>query len=137
MFNTKGDDFLENIVFDDGTKLADYNYTIKQVAMPRGFYPIADYFNYGAWITRDGVVSLSVDPKSDVRTSRTVRDEAWRVLSHTRHGFGSSPYWKNTTTMRWQFECHFWHAESKQYWNLEPHRYAASYAYVVLKGCNP
>lgn len=137
MYNIKGNDFLENVVFEDGTKLSDYDYTIKTVPTPRSFYPIGDYFNYAAWITRDGVISLSVDPKEPVRTTRTQRNMAWSVLASPTHGFGSSSNWKNGETMRWQFECHYWFAENKQYWNLEPSRTASSYADVVANGCNP
>ena len=131
------ENFAENIVFDDGTKLSDYDYTLTHAIQPRGFYPIADYFNYAAWITRDGVRSLSLDPNSKVRTNSTYKNDGWRVLSSTTQGFGGSPYWKNTKVMKWQYDCHYSFAANKNYWNLEPHRTASSYAQVVAKACNP
>ena len=137
LVDNNDENFAENIVFDDGTRLSDYDYTVKHVIQPRGFYPIADYFDYAAWITRDGVRSLSIDPKTKVRTNSTYKNDGWRVLSSTTHGFGSSPYWKNTQVMKWQYDCHYSFAANKDYWNLEPHRTASSYAQVVLKACNP
>lgn len=137
MFNSTDEDFAENIVFEDGTRLSDYEYSVKYAPVPRGFYPIADYFDYAAWITRDGVVSLSVDPNSSVRGNKSQKDSAWNVLSSTTHGFGSSSNWKNTKVIGWQFDCHYWFANSKDFWNLEPHRTASSYAGVVAAGCNP
>ena len=138
LVNSIGEDFAENIVFDDGTKLSDYEYTVKYAPMPRGFYPIADYFNYAAWITKEsGEIALSLDPKESVRSTSVARDAAWNVISSTRQGFASSPKWKNTQVMKWQFECHYWFAENKDFWNLEPHRTASSYLTVVAFGCNP
>ena len=165
-------DFAENIVFDDGTRLADYEYNITYVTdhqnpmtyatgladyqnpmtyatglndyqnpaygiMPMSYYPIGDYFNYAAWITRNGEISLSLDPKVSVRTTGAGRDAGWRAISSTTQGFGSHSYWKNTQVMKWQYECHYWFAEDKEYWNLEPHRTASSYAAVVVAKCNP
>lgn len=136
MINSNGEDFIENIVFDDGTKLSDYDYSIKYVPTPKS-YAISNYFNYAAWIKRDGVISLSVDPKSKVRTNSTERNRGWAALSSPTHGFGSHSYWKNTKVMHWQFDCHYSFATNKKYWNLEPHRTASSYLQVVAKGCNP
>ena len=136
LVNSVGDDFAENIVFEDGTKLSDYEYSVKYLPMTRS-YTIANYFNYAAWITRNGVVSLSVDPKENVRSFTAEKDKAWSVLSSKTRGFGSHSNWDNTKVMGWQFDCHFWFAGSKSYWNLEPHRTAGSYAAVVAAGCNP
>lgn len=142
MINNNGDDFANHVIFDDGTKLSDYDYTVVYKPMPRNYvitssYEITNYFDYAAWITRDGVISLSLDPKPEVREHGSIKNSAWDVLSSSTKGFGSHKNWKNTQVMKWQFDCHFQWAPFKDYWNLEPHRTASSYAEVVLNGCNP
>lgn len=137
VYNANGEDFADNIVFDDGSKLSDYNYSVKYTPGPKDISPIEEYFNYAAWITRDGITSLSLDPKTSVRSNSTVRDQAWGVLSSETEKFVSSQYWQNTKVMKWQYDCHYTFASNKDYWNLEPHRTASSYLEVVLKKCNP
>lgn len=134
--NSNGEDFAEDIVFDDGTRLSDYDYSVTYVQTPKS-YAIAQYFNYAAWVTRADGVTLSLDPKDAVRTNKTEKDSAWGVLSSPTQGFGSHSNWKNTQTMNWQFDCHYWFAESKDYWNIEPWRTAGSYVEVVANKCNP
>lgn len=148
LYNVNGQDFADNIIFDDGTKLSDYDYVVKydetklsdyavNSVTTYGYYPIGDYFNYAAWITRDGVVSLALDPTHGVRGTTSIKDAAWSVLASPTHGFGSSPNWRNTQVMQWQFDCHFAYAKDNAYWNLEPHRTASSYFQVVAASCNP
>ncbi|WP_106768165.1 DUF2599 domain-containing protein [Paenibacillus faecalis] len=136
--NSNGEGFAENIVFDDGTRLSDYDYSVKYVPMLlSSFYPIQEYFDYAAWITRDGVISLSLDPVEKVRKNKSEKDAAWGVLSSPTDGFGSHANWNNTQVMKWQYDCHYWFASNKDYWNLEPHRTASSYIEVVTAACNP
>lgn len=137
LYNLNGEDFAENIIFDDGTKLSEYDYSVKYISTPKGFAQVEEYFNYAAWITRDGITSLSLDPKSSVRTNSSNKYQAWTILSSEAEGFSSSPYWDNTKVMKWQYDCHYSFASNKDYWNLEPHRTASSYLQVVLKQCNP
>lgn len=137
LYNNNGEDFAENIVFDDGSRLSDYSYTIKYLPTPKSISQIEEYFNYAAWITRDGITSLSLDPNSNVRTNSSVKDQAWGVLSSETEGFANSNYWQNTKVMKWQYDCHYTFASNKDYWNLEPHRTASSYLEVVFKKCNP
>lgn len=144
LFNSNGEDFIKEVTFDDGTKVKDYDYTItylntsaNNVIVPNYSYPIAQYFDYAAWIVRDGVVSLSVDPNDSVRSEREIKDIAWNVLSSPVYGFGGDSAWRNTQVMKWQFDCHFQFANYKDTWNIEPSRTANSYLAVVLAGCNP
>lgn len=127
---------LDEVELDDGTKLGDHEYIVKE-SPNMNDARWGSYVNYAGWITRNGVVSLSIDPTTKVRNDRGYRDAAWHALASPTHGFASSPKWKNTKVMGWQFDCHFAGAKHKQYWNLEPHRVANSYAYVVLHLCNP
>lgn len=136
MVNSNGEDFAENIVFDDGTRLTDYDYIVEYVPAARS-YALQEYFNYAAWITRGTEVSLSLDPKIDVRREVRVKDAAWAVVSSSSQGFGSHPNWRNTQVMHWQYDCHFDLAYHKDYWNIEPHRTASSYLEVLRWGCNP
>lgn len=137
LYNNNGEDFAKNIVFDDGSRLSDYSYTIKYLPTAKSISKIEEYFNYAAWITRDGITSLSLDPNSNVRTNSSVKDQAWGVLSSETEGFANSTYWQNTKVMKWQYDCHYSFAKNKDYWNLEPHRTASSYLEVVFKKCNP
>ena len=136
LFDSTNGDFVKNITFDDGTKLSDYEYEIVKSKQTKS-YALRDYVNYAAWITRDGVVSLSIEPKDNVRNSKSEKDTAWSYISSPTHGFGSSSNWRNGKVMGWQFDCHYSFANSKTYWNLEPHRTAGSYMEVVASGCNP
>ena len=137
LYNNTGEDFSENIVFDDGSKLSDYSYTIKYLPEPKSTSKVEEYFNYVAWITRDGVTSLSLDPNSNVRTNSSIKNQAWEVLSDETEGVANSMYWQNTKVMKWQYDCHYTFASNKDYWNLEPHRTASNYLEVVFKKCNP
>lgn len=136
LYNVNGDEFADNIIFEDGTKLSDYDYKVEYKPMLLSD-EIGTYFNYAAWIIRDGVVSLSLDPINDVRTKSSYRDKAWNIISSENDGFVGSSYWNNTEVMKWQFNCHYSFAKSKDYWNLEPERVASNYLEVVLAKCNP
>lgn len=139
LLNPYDEEFIKNVTLDDGTKVGDYDYTINYLPTLPGVksYSISQYLDYGAWITRNGVVSLSMKPKSSVRSSLSTKNNAWTVISSPTQGFASSPKWKNTQVMKWQFDCHYHFANSKEYWNIEPHRTASSWAQVVAAACNP
>ncbi len=104
-------------------------------------YILGDYFNYAAWITRDGMVSLSLDPVQDVRSNTSTAETAWGYLKDKEAVFGLNPNWPNTTDTQncfyWQYKYHANYAPFKDRWNLEPHRTAGSYIAVVLAACNP
>ena len=134
--NNHDESFIAEIEFEDGSKVADYNYEIRYIATPRS-YALSRYFDYAAWITRDGEVSLSLDPKDFVRKSSSEKEIAWNCLASVDNGFGGSSSWYNATCLKWQYDCHFSFANGKDYWNLEPWRTAASYWDVVSSACNP
>ena len=76
LYNNNGED----------SKLSDYSYTIKYLPEPKSTSKVEEYFNYVAWITRDGVTSLSLDPNSNVRTNSSIKNQAWEVLSDETEG---------------------------------------------------
>ena len=143
IYNSYDEEYIKNIVLDDGTKIGDHEYVINYTEVD----PIAPqsddsssgswggYFSYAAWITRDGIVSLSLQPLSSVRYNWTKAEAAWSAILSS--SFKSSSYWNNTNSMYWQYKCHFDVVPGKTYWNLEPAYSASSYAQVVLAQCNP
>ena len=140
LINNYDEDYIKAIELDDGTLIGDHDYVINY--LPDNFISrntISKYFNYGAWITRDGVISLSLDPTLKVRTNKTEKNNAWSVVSSKTQGFASSSYWKNTTPMKLQFDCHYDKllGKLKDKWNLEPHRTSTSYQKYLDTNCNP
>ena len=143
--NSYDEEFIKNVILEDGTRIGDYDYTIIESPLPlfpkavRSSAAIAQYFNYAAWITKsDGLTALSLDPTFAVRTAAASKTAAWNVLSNASYGFAGNSKWTNTQIMKWQFDCHYWFAPIKDYWNLEPSRTANSYLFgVVLSACNP
>ena len=135
--NEFDEEYIKNVEFDDGSKVGDYTYTVEYARRTRINTTLGNYFSYAAWIKRDGVVTLSLKPKNTVRYNRTTKNTAWNVLKNKTTGMGGSSNWKNETTLKWQYDCHFDFATFKDYWNLEPHRKASSYAAVVIAKCNP
>ncbi|MSF58410.1 DUF2599 domain-containing protein [Turicibacter sanguinis] len=127
---------IENVVLDDGTKVGDYNYTVTFAPINYSARYLWDYFESIKWITRDGVVSLSLDPTALVRTNSYYMALAWNdVEAGYAHHFNWNN--KNNQTMYWQFLCHFDFAKDKEQWNIEPHRNVDSYLKVVNAKCNP
>lgn len=104
-------------------------------------YSYSDYFKSGKWITRDGLVSLSLDPKklvyqnfSNPNVYAAIGVDSWnKVLNkHSSHS-----NWKNTKQMKNQYDCHRQYAQGlKTPWNLEPARPLVSYAETVRYACN-
>lgn len=133
---------IANTELDDGTLIGDYNYTITYTPkLTRDPIYWSAYFDQAMWITRDGKVSLSLKPKSNVRNSKSVKDQAWTIISGTYTGFGNHANWpkesQKVKTFKWQYDCHYYFANGKDTWNIEPWRSASTYAAVVVKKCNP
>lgn len=137
------EDAIKSIQFDDGTTIGDYNYKIiynpKSTRDPNY---IGTYFSQVLWITRSGKISLSLKPHDDVRKSYSKKEAAWNTLKATTYGgLGSHPNWPKDSdkaeTFKWQYDCHYYFANTKSEWNLEPWRTASSYVAVIAKGCNP
>jgi len=133
--------YLENIDLGDGTVVGDHDFLIienpSSLFGSRSHDRLGYHFNTAAWITRDGVISLSLDPTRNVRTNQAARDRAWADLSSTRVGLGGHRNWNNTAAMRAQYNCHFTWATNKNRWNLEPHRTSTNIVWTALRGCNP
>lgn len=138
IYNSFDEKYIEEITLDDGTKVGDYDYSIKYFKLPKLYTSlISEYFNYVGWIKREDIVSLSLDPTSKVRKNYTAKNSAWKLISSPTDGLASDPEWKNTQSLKWQYDCHYSFAKSKERWNIEPHRTPSSYIEVVAKGCNP
>ena len=142
ILNNKDEKSIENIQFDDGSYLKDYDYEIKYIyKLTRDPSYLSNYFNQVLWITRDGVISLSLDPVDKVRKSKKEKDTAWNILSGKTTGVAYSKYWPTDSqkekTFKWQYDCHFYFAKDKEEWNLEPSREANNYLEVVSSKCNP
>ncbi|ASI36907.1 hypothetical protein A0126_19060 (plasmid) [Exiguobacterium sp. N4-1P] len=105
-------------------------------------YKYSDYFDSVSWITRDGVVSLSIHPD---KKSPLITSNGNIKMAHAGHAFSllkakwsSSSKWKNTSAMSAQFHCHVLGAgKAKTPWNLEPHRTTTSLPATMAKACNP
>ncbi len=140
LINNYDEEYIKNIELDDGTVIGDHEYVINFVGADLQSDDPSEgswggYFNYAAWINRDGLITLSLDPVSTVRASWSKAEAAWTALESS--SLAASSNWKNSTCMYWQYKCHFNYANDKTYWNIEPSRNAASYAAVVLGRCNP
>lgn len=101
-----------------------------QILAAQALNPYSYYFSRGVWITRSGDISLSLTPTAQwVRIARSssnpnVRNALWvdswrKVVS--RHS--SNSRWKNTTSMKSQYDCHInWAGMMKVPWSIEPWR---------------
>lgn len=139
------DDIINNVVMDDGKSLKDYEGSVEIINQSsmipfsvefRSYSQIGSFFDYAAWINRDGYDTLSLKPKSNVRNSVSARDMAWNLLSSKR-GLGYHKGFDKEKSLRNQYNCHFEFAKSKEYWNLESHRPEVNWLTMILKGCNP
>ena len=100
------------------------------------------YFNSTKWITRSGVVSLSINYKSSglypsnlPNANAAAAYKAWEVL-YARHKNDSK--WKNTKSMEAQFICHSSTiGKLKNPWNIEPHRTETNLVATIAKKCTP
>lgn len=142
LVNNNGEEFIENIEFDDGTVVGDYDYEIRYVTkLTRDPIYITYFFDSVAWVTRENGITLSLDPTEEVRTDSDMRTSAWNVLKDPVYGFGKERYWPTDSnkleTFKWQYDCHFNFAKTKATWNIEPWRTASNYLVVVANGCNP
>jgi len=91
----------------------------------------SDYFNTVEWITRDGVVSLSIDHKFVPLWK--IRD-SFNILKSI---FESDSEWKNEDSLYSQYACHVQFAVFKNPWNLEPHRTETGFWSMTFGFCNP
>ena len=135
--NTYDEEYIKDITLEDGTRVGDHEYMINYVPTVARASSLPSFY-FAGYITRDGEVSLSLDPIYNVRYNESAKDSAWNnEILNPSYGIVNDSRWRNTQVMKWQYDCHFNHAKDKDTWNIEPHRNANSYAYVVLRGCNP
>ncbi len=90
-----------------------------------------DYFNSVSWITRDGVLSLSIDHKT-IQFSQLA--DSFKEIELR---FSQDPEWRNRDSLYAQYYCHAQFASYKNPWNIEPHRTETNWLQLVLTGCNP
>ncbi|MDT9722148.1 DUF2599 domain-containing protein [Paenibacillus sp. ClWae2A] len=101
----------------------------------------SDYFSSFAWITRSGVLSLSLTHTNYIYDATTQYEyearafDSWDKL-YSIHSTNTQN-WSNTDGMYNQYFCHVAHAESKNPWNIEPARPDVGYVKTVLNLCNP
>lgn len=127
------DEVMEQYKKDQGLE----NDLIKAVAS-KGF---SYYYNSSKWINRDGMISLSIDPKAAAWTGSSVAGNAFKVKDRfdvlTKKHSGDSQ-WKNPASLKLQLTCHADLAKSvKTPWNIEPHRTTTDVNYMYANGCNP
>ena len=91
----------------------------------------SDYFNSVEWITRDGVISISIDHKT---VPLLQISKAFAILESE---YSSDANWKNRDSLYAQFVCHAQFAPSKNPWNLEPSRTTTGWLATTLNKCNP
>lgn len=96
-------------------------------------------FDSGKWITRNGVVSLSLKPNSTLRMSMVTGSSSMKQYSWeaVKAKFSGSSKWKNTSSMKMQYECHWYLAIAKSEFNLEPSRGSTNWANMIAHACNP
>lgn len=137
------DNEIANIELDDGSKLLEHEYEVisnkdKFQIKSKSYDSLGNYFNYAAWITRDGATSLSLKPNNNVRNYSSTLNSGWGALSSTSIGFGRDSMFKsNPSGLLDQYNCHFHYAKRKDYWNLEHWRPNVGYWSTASKACNP
>lgn len=83
------------------------------------------------WVTRDGDLSLALDPTELVRTGDTV------ILAAAWDAVVAEFPDADTPGMRMQFDCHRLGAPAKEHWFLEPWRPDVTYPEMLAARCNP
>lgn len=98
-------------------------------------YNMNDYYDYYGKITRDGMLSFSIDPKNTVRTSKSKASTAYSAFYAKYRN--DADFKKGPTSTENQYWCHFNYAKYKDRWNLEPVRPVVSNTQMIAKLCNP
>lgn len=118
----------------------------KGVAYPVVADPLwgTDLIQSAGWISRNGLVSLSLVPTGWNRFNAAFGpaiSEGWNeALAKTPSSIVNGRWYTrataNTTQMYWQYQCHQVLGFAKSEWNLEPSNYRPTYADYSLNGCN-
>ncbi|WP_107841760.1 DUF2599 domain-containing protein [Metasolibacillus meyeri] len=99
-----------------------------------------EYFSKVEWRTRNGVVSLSITPKSSLTSvsGNVLMARAFHSFSLLEAKYKSDSRWKNGGSLSAQYHCHVLAAGAlKTPWNLEPHRTETGIWKVIGGACNP
>ncbi|GAB6496499.1 hypothetical protein OA45_03070 [Bacillus sp. UMTAT18] len=111
------------------------------VAMKASVKYYKDYFSGAKWITRDGMISLSITHKPYLTSGKnnaevlSRRHDSWVKLKAVHSG---NSKWKNESGLKKQYDCHHDTIGSKKNpWNIEPSRPNVSYPQTLLAACNP
>lgn len=102
-----------------------------------------DYFESVRWITRDGVVSLSIQPTYLLTSAANpngniLMARAFHAFSWLEDRFSSDYRWDHTDSMAAQFHCHVLLAgDFKTPWKIEPFRTESNLMKVMAAKCNP
>ena len=75
------------------------------------------YFNSMSWINRDDGINLSLNPKSTTRATYANAMNGWNEVVAYR---SDDSNWYNAASLKGQYQCHFWFANTKTYWNISP-----------------
>lgn len=133
--------FIENPKISYTIDTSDVNGDLT-IATARSVNSFSYYFQSSKWISRSGVISLSLSPKQSwVRTvvhgdnpnaSASLKNDSWQTVLNNYSGHSN---WRNTSSMRSQYMCHVhWAGYWKTPWNLEPHRTGTA---IASNSCNP
>ncbi len=112
---------------------------IKYPIVADPMYTVGSLFDSAKWITRNGVVSLSLKPNGTLRAamvtgSTAMKKYSWQSIYHKFH---KSSKWSNTGSMKKQYYCHWYFAIAKSKFNLEPSRPYVSWFEMIKSRCNP
>lgn len=121
-------DLLANSIEKDESK-------IPNLRALQNSYNMNDYFDYYGKITRDGMLSFSLDPKNTVRILKSNASNAYSAFYDKYQD--DDDFKKGPQSTENQYWCHFNYAKIKDRWNLEPVRPVVSGSQMVVKLCNP
>ncbi|WP_368504290.1 DUF2599 domain-containing protein [Alkalihalophilus sp. As8PL] len=113
----------------------------KSLIQPFSNNTLSYYVSSTRWINRNGQISLSSQPKSTLTSHRNGNEALYHSATSfnlLRQKHGRDSQWRNTNSMRVQWDCHVLMARSlKTPWNIEPHRTTTDLKYTMQKFCNP
>lgn len=131
---------LKTLLKEDGNLVANKNTNGNISTFALVYNPnFSTYFYSSKWISRSGIISLSIDWKNAIYGGITPYiasniAKSWDSISikHSR-----DKYWKNATSLYNQYICHVNYARMKNIWNIEPGASSSDYWMIVAAGCNP
>jgi len=144
--DSEGNEVDTSFHIEDGDTLVQTVRHDKNTAYPVVADPMwgKDLISSVKWISRNGVVSMSVTPTGWNRFNvgfEPAITAGWEEAKNKtpRTIISGKTYSRSTaatTQMFWQYRCHQVGAFAKGDWNLEPHRYRNTYQDYVFNLCN-